>query len=186
MIVLEKWNPNKPLSAIYFDGEKERYYVKRFVIDQTDKEEVFISEHPKSKLMIVATDFRPVAEVLFSKRSLESILLNFEEFIAIKGIKAQGNQLTSDKIRQVNLLESLPYEEPQEITSDEIDVVEEEIVTSEALPLEIENSEEPSQNTKKSTLLNSEDKAKKALQKTIEKKKAEQKAKDEENQTKLF
>jgi len=38
----------------------------------------------------------------------------FEEFIAIKGIKAQGNQLTVDKIKQVNLLASLPYEEPEE------------------------------------------------------------------------
>ena len=40
MIVLEKWKPNKPISAIYFDGEKERYYVKRFLIEVTEKEEL--------------------------------------------------------------------------------------------------------------------------------------------------
>ncbi len=186
MIVLEKWKPNKPLSVVYFDGEKERYYVKRFVVDQVDKEELFISDHPKSKLMVVATDYRPVAEVLFSKRSLERITLNFEEFIAIKGIKAQGNQLTSDKIKQVHLLDPLPYEEPREITSEEIDVVEEEIVTSDVLPLELGSSEEEHQNLENPIPISSENKAKKALQKTIEKKKAEQKAKDEENQTKLF
>jgi len=43
---------------------------------------------------------------------LEPVQLNFEEFIAIKGIKAQGNQLTADKIKQVNMLEPLLYEPP--------------------------------------------------------------------------
>ena len=47
MIVLEKWNPNKPISAIYYDGEKERYYVKRFLIESENREDLFISEHPK-------------------------------------------------------------------------------------------------------------------------------------------
>jgi len=186
MIVLEKWKPNKPLSAIYFDGEKERYYVKRFLIENVDKEELFISEHSKSKLEIISTDYRPIAEVVFSKRSLENVNVNFEEFIAVKGIKAQGNQFTADKIKQVNLLESLPFEEPEEVTSQEIEVVEEEILSEETLPLEITNLEIVSDTPVKPVLISSEEKAKRALQKTIEKKKAEQKAKDEENQTKLF
>jgi len=111
---LEKWNPKKPVSAIYFDGDKQKYYVKRFVIESPEKEEIFISDHPNSKLEIIATDYRPLAEVIFSKRSLDNKQVNFEEFISIKGIKALGNQLTSEKIKQVNLLESLPYEEPEE------------------------------------------------------------------------
>ncbi len=125
MIVLEKWIPEKPISAIYYDGDKEKYFVKRFMIDNPNKEEVFISEHPKSHLEIVATDFRPMAEVQFSKRNLEPISLNFEEFIAIKGIKAQGNQLTADKIKQVNILEPLPYEPP---VLEEVEVNDEEII----------------------------------------------------------
>ena len=183
MIVLEKWKPNKPLSAIYFDGEKERYYVKRFLIENVDKEEVFISEHPKSKLEIIATDYRPMAEIQFSKRSLENVNINFEDFIAVKGIKAQGNQFSTDKIKQVNLLEPLPFEEPVEVSSEEIEVVEEEVVSEETLPLEITNLEVVPE---KPVLISGEEKAKRALQRTIEKKKAEQKAKDEENQTKLF
>ena len=42
-----------------------------------------------------------MAEVIFSKRSLEKIEVNFEEFISVKGIKALGNQLTTEKIRTV-------------------------------------------------------------------------------------
>ena len=128
MIVLEKWKPNKPIAVLYYDGEKERYYIKRFLIESEDKEEVFISDHSKSQLEIIVVDYRPMAEVVFSKRSLENKEVNFEEFIAIKGIKAQGNQLTADKIKQVNLLASLPYEEPEEPEVEEVEVVEEEVI----------------------------------------------------------
>ncbi len=129
MIVLEKWNPRKPISVIYFDGDKQKYYVKRFLIETPEKEEIFISEHPSSQLEIIATDYRPVAEILFSKRSLDKRRVNFEEFIAVKGIRAQGNQLTTEKIKQVNLLEPLPYEEPKESPVEEVEVVDEEVVS---------------------------------------------------------
>ena len=128
MIVLEKWKPNKPIAVLYYDGEKERYYIKRFLIETEDKEDIFISDHSKSQLEIIVVDYRPMAEVVFSKRSLENKEVNFEEFIAIKGIKAQGNQLTTDKIKQVNLLASLPYEEPEEPEVEEVEVVEEEVI----------------------------------------------------------
>ncbi|MCK0131775.1 DNA gyrase/topoisomerase IV subunit A [Flavobacteriaceae bacterium F08102] len=127
MIVLEKWIPNKPISAIHYDGERQRYYVKRFMIDNPNKEELIITEHPDSHLEIVATDFRPMAEIVFSKRSLKNETLNFEEFIAIKGIKATGNQLTTEKIKQVNLLDPLPYDEPQ---TNGLDVVDEEEISN--------------------------------------------------------
>ena len=135
MIVLEKWIPKKPISAIYYDGEKERYYVKRFLIENENKEDIFISEHEKSQLEIVSTDWRPMAEVIYAKQkgkdAKETQIVNLEDFISIKGIKAIGNQLTTDKIKQVNLLEPLPYEVPKEIHADELEVVDEETVDEE-------------------------------------------------------
>ena len=132
MIILEKWNPNKPLSAIYYDGDKERYYVKRFVIENENKEETFISEHPKSFLELVLTDWRPVVELEFAKPrgkdAKPNQIVDIESFISIKGIKALGNQLTSEKIKNVNILESLPYEEPAPHEPAEIEVVDEENV----------------------------------------------------------
>ena len=132
MIVLEKWKPSKPISAIYYDGEKERYYVKRFVIENENKEEIFITEHDKSQLEIVSTDWRPMAEVVFTKVKgvqKETIQVNLEEFIAVKGIKALGNQLTTDKVKQINLLESLPFEEPVEPEPEKMEVTDEESVS---------------------------------------------------------
>jgi len=133
MIVLEKWIPEKPISAIYYDGEKERYFVKRFLVENENKEEIFISEHNKSQLEIVCTDYRPVAEIVFAKTKgipKDNITVDLESFIAIKGIKALGNQLTTDKIKQINLLEPLPYNKPETIT-EEAEVVDSENVSDE-------------------------------------------------------
>ncbi|MEQ8220417.1 MAG: DNA gyrase/topoisomerase IV subunit A [Arenibacter sp.] len=130
MVVLEKWNPNKPLSAIYFEGEKDRYYVKRFMIENENKEELFISEHPKSFLELVSTDWRPVVEIEFTKPRGKDVkpnqIIDLEDFISVKGIKALGNQLTSDKVKNINALEPLPFEEPKKNEASEIEVVDEE------------------------------------------------------------
>jgi topoisomerase-4 subunit A len=125
MVVLEKWHPKKPISAIYYDGEKERYYIKRFLVETEGKEESFITEHPKSQLEIVSTDYRPMAELVFTKVKgvqKENQTVDIESFIAVKGFKALGNQLTTDKLKQVNLLEPLPYEEPEEVVPEELEV----------------------------------------------------------------
>jgi len=129
MIVLEKWIPKKPISVIYYNGEKEMYYVKRFLIDNEGREESFISEHPDSQLEIVSTDWKPMAEIEYKKERgkdrKDNETVNLEEFISIKGITALGNQLTKEKINQVSLLESLPYEAPEEVPAGEIEVVDE-------------------------------------------------------------
>jgi topoisomerase-4 subunit A len=125
MVVLEKWHPKKPISAIYYDGEKERYYIKRFLVETEGKEESFITEHPKSQLEIVSTDYRPMAELVFTKVKgiqKENQTVDIENFISVKGFKALGNQLTTDKLKQVNLLEPLPYEEPEEVVPEELEV----------------------------------------------------------------
>ncbi|MFH7015039.1 DNA gyrase/topoisomerase IV subunit A [Flavobacterium sp. FlaQc-47] len=133
MIVLEKFNPKKPISAIYFDGEKERYYLKRFLVE-TDKEESFITEHPNSQLEIVSTDYRPVAQLIFAKVKgvqKEDLHIDVEDFIAVKGFKALGNQLTTDKLKQVNLLDPLPYEEPIEEVPEKPELDEDDSVETE-------------------------------------------------------
>ncbi|MDA8595455.1 DNA gyrase/topoisomerase IV subunit A [Flavobacteriaceae bacterium] len=120
-LVFEKWNVNKPVSVLYLDGAKQKYYVKRF-LTEANKEELIISDDSKSQLTHVATDYRPVAEVSFSKRSLIDERIDFESFINIKGIKAQGNQFTVEKIKKVIALPALPYVEPEEAPEPETDL----------------------------------------------------------------
>ena len=129
MIVLEKWLPKKPISAIYFDGKKEKYFLKRFLIENENKEETFISLNKNSFLEIVSTDWKPVVELVYNKeRNKEqrpNSSIDVEEFISIKGIKAQGNQLTGYKVKQINILESKVYVPPIEVSANEIEVIDE-------------------------------------------------------------
>lgn len=154
MIVLEKWIPNKPISAIYFDGAKEKYFVKRFLIENENKEEVFISSHASSTLEIVSTDWRPVVELTFAKdrgkdrRPNQTI--DVEQFIDIKGISAQGNRLSRLKVNQIDLSDPLPYEAPKEVHADELEVVDEEVVdanTSEEIQSDISESKPSSESS---------------------------------------
>ncbi len=133
MIVLEKWNPNKPISVIYWEADKERFYVKRFLIENENREDIFISEHPKSYLELVSTDWRPAIEIEFTKARgkelKENQSIDIEEFISIKGMKALGNQLTTEKVKNINASEPLPFEEPKTEDASEMEVVDEEDVS---------------------------------------------------------
>ena len=128
-LVLEKWVPKKPITAVYYDNGKNKSFLKRFLVENENKEDLFIKE--KTELLFVSTEGRPVLEINFSKTKRgedppKSILINAEEFIGIKGIKAIGNQLTDKKIKSITLKESLPFSvEDSEIDAKEIEVNEE-------------------------------------------------------------
>jgi len=162
MIVLEKWDPKKPISVIYWEGEKELFYVKRFLIENPDKEEKVISDHSKSYLETVFTDYRPVVELVFVKKRgkerQENIEIKLENFISIKGISALGNQLTKDKLIEINPKEPLRYEPIKETTLEELEVIEEinVIVSDKKDQITIVSPEDSSDNLKKDSFVDPE------------------------------
>ena len=112
MIVLEKWIENKPLSAIYFEGNKDRYFVKRFFAGSQNVDQQFIPSGSKIQLEIISSDWKPVIDISFSKTSKgsrENLKQEIEDLIGLKGIKALGNQLSPYKIKNINLTEPIPY-----------------------------------------------------------------------------
>ena len=140
MIVIEKFNSKKPISAIYFDGKKQCYFVKRFRLDKKSKRLNFISDAKGSILEIISTDWRPQAELVFVKekgKDRKKAVISLEEFIAVKGINAIGNKLSNKKIKEINLLEPLPFESEKEIIEPEntIDETEEDGNTQISLDL---------------------------------------------------
>src|SRR5699024_1866439 len=110
-VVMEKWIPEKPISAIYWDGERERFFVKRFLIENKEREELIITEHDDSYLELVSTDLRPLVEVVYRKprgqEARPNDQVDIEDFIVVKGIAALGNQLTTETVNQLNLLDPL-------------------------------------------------------------------------------
>ena len=114
ILIIERHNPRKPISVIYFDGKRQNFYVKRFLIDKSNQKFSFISDHKDSYLELVSTDWRPQIEILYKKEKGKNrikTIISLEEFIAIKGAKSSGNKLSSNKINTINLLEPLEYTE---------------------------------------------------------------------------
>lgn len=121
LVLLEKYRPEQPVSAVYYDGERERHYVKRFVPEIMDRKELFISEHPQSKLEIVSTSDQAKIQVVFRKlkgQQPEDLEIVLKDFISVKGEKAQGNQLSRDPIRSIQALE-IPVAEESPLESEE-------------------------------------------------------------------
>ncbi|MFY7970561.1 MAG: DNA gyrase/topoisomerase IV subunit A [Flavobacteriales bacterium] len=119
MILLEKWVPEKPLTAVYFDGEKEQWFVKRFLIEPSKGTIKFITEHAKSKLGIATSLHYPHLYIRFNKKFKQAQnkldeTVNLREFISVKGLKAIGNRLTALPVLNVELLEPDATLESQE------------------------------------------------------------------------
>ena len=131
LLVLEKWEPKKPLSAVYYDGTKDKYFGKRFLIEAADKEEVFIKEGSKNELIWFSADWRPVCTLQFTKprggEAKPAQQVSFEDFIVPKGIKAMGNQLTVEKLKSIETNAPLPYLPEPEIETADIETVVEEV-----------------------------------------------------------
>jgi topoisomerase IV subunit A len=142
MVHIEKWHPDRPISAVYYDGEKELHYVKRFLCEVTsDKRTSFISESEGSYLDVVSTAYRPNVRIVYNKllketKNLPDNEVNLADFIDVKGMKAQGNQLTKLKVKEIVLTHAIEGEEPwpdeQEAESNEpVDVENEDVDTEE-------------------------------------------------------
>ncbi|WP_392436540.1 DNA gyrase/topoisomerase IV subunit A [Cruoricaptor ignavus] len=114
--VLEKWQPEQPITVIYFDGEKQLYYIKRFLLDATPNvQTVMPSEHPKSFIEQIITRNAATAELIFAKengKQRDAETVDIDSFIAVKGIKAIGNQLTKFKLKNINVTIPEPEEHP--------------------------------------------------------------------------
>ena len=130
MVSLEKWIPEKPISAIYFNGAKDRYFIKRFTAGSQNTDQKFIPDGSKVQLEMISTEWRPVIEITFSKSGKnirDNEIKHIEEIISVKGIKAIGNQLSSYKIKNIDQLEPLEYTPPEKLGLNELEVKSEEI-----------------------------------------------------------
>ena len=108
--VIEKFNPEKIITAVYFDGESGHHYIKRFNIELFDKVQGFIGEHKDSRLITLSLARRPVLRLKLvpggkKLKTEEDIVV--DEFIAVKGFKARGKRLSIYVVESVEWLEPI-------------------------------------------------------------------------------
>ncbi len=107
---IQKVEPDTVVSAMYYDGEKEKTFVKRFKIETrtTGQHFTFITEHTQSKLLFATA--KTGVRVQYSMKIQNKLTtgeLVFDEFIDVKGWKAIGNKLSDYKITAVKEIEDI-------------------------------------------------------------------------------
>ena len=123
LLLIQKFDPGKVLSAIYFDGASKTYFVKRFLIETTtlNKRFNFITEHKQSYLKLVTTDAQAqVSVTLIKGKAEEQMDFDLEMLIDVKGWRALGNKLSTYEVKDLQLIVSEPVkvEEPAEAATE--------------------------------------------------------------------
>ena len=130
LVHLEKLDTDKILSVVYYDGGLDKYYVKRFQIDEDtpiNKKTLFISESKGSEMMLFSLDYLPRIQMDVESKSgeLSVQVVPIADFIGIKSFKARGKRLGDKKVKKIKFLDPIPYEKPEP----EAEESEDEIVT---------------------------------------------------------
>lgn len=129
ILVIEKFNTNKVWTAALFDADQGYPYLKRFQMEVGNKKQNFLGENSESRLLLLTDETYPRIEVVFGGHDSfrEPLVIDAEEFIAVKGFKARGKRITTFEINTINELEPIRFPEiTQQPTSVEEDKEEEE------------------------------------------------------------
>jgi len=126
ILVIEKFRPGKVYSAVYWDAEQKYYYLKRFMIEESEKPLCFISEHTESKLVSITEVEYPRFEIHFGgkHKNRDTEIIEVAEFIGVKSYKAKGKRLTSFTVDNITELEPVVKKEsnpPEEETHEDED-----------------------------------------------------------------
>jgi topoisomerase-4 subunit A len=100
-------------SAVYWDADQNYYYVKRFMIEESEKPQCFINENPESKLISITEVEYPRFELHFGgkHKNRENAIIEVAEFIGVKSYKARGKRLTSFMIENIQEIEPIVKKE---------------------------------------------------------------------------
>jgi topoisomerase-4 subunit A len=121
ILIIEKFRPEKIFSAAYFDAEQNYYYIKRFTLEETEKAQSIIGEHPESKLLRITEVEYPRLEVRFGgkNKSREPEIIEVADFIGVKSYKAKGKRLSTYEVSIIKELEPLIRVTPPDEIADE-------------------------------------------------------------------
>ena len=113
--VLEKYDPNKVWTAVLYDADQQNYpYIKRFCFEATSRKQNYLGENKNTSLILLTDEYYPRLEVVFGGHDSfrEPLIVEADDFIAVKGFKAKGKRLTTFTIETINELE--PTRQPEE------------------------------------------------------------------------
>ncbi len=114
--IMEKFDPNKVWTALLYDADQQNYpYIKRFCFEAGNRKQNYLGDNKNSKLILLTDECYPRLEVVFGGHDSfrDPMVIEADEFIAVKGFKAKGKRLTTYTIDTINELEPTRQPEPQ-------------------------------------------------------------------------
>ena len=119
--IMEKFDPNKVWTAVLYDADQQNYpYIKRFCFESSSRKQNYLGDNRNSKLILLTDECYPRLEVVFGGHDSfrDPMIVEADEFIAVKGFKAKGKRLTTYAIDTINELEPTRQPEPQPATDE--------------------------------------------------------------------
>ena len=116
VLFIEKFDPDKTFTALYWDGAVKSFYVKRFSFVLSDNTPVsFISDAPKSYLVDISGDKHPRYEIVWKLEDKEPEAVEAEQWIGKKGIAAKGKKCAErGEVKKVRFVEPLIVDEEKD------------------------------------------------------------------------
>lgn len=126
VMIVEKFDPNKVWTAALYDANEGYKYIRRFLLEVTNKKVNFVSDNPKSVLLLLTDTVYPRIQLTFGgvDAHREPMIIDVDSFIGVKGLKAKGKRLHTWNIEKIEELEPTRMPEPE--SDDEDDDKEEE------------------------------------------------------------
>ncbi len=123
MALIEKFNPSKALTVVYYSEPKKAYFIKRFVPELSDKKVCMFPEEEGNTFIKVVADKRPQLRVEYdnegARKPVDPEEIVLDEFVEVMGVKAKGKKLSNHPVSVITWLDAIPVEEEEEIEMEE-------------------------------------------------------------------
>lgn len=128
ILMIEKFKADKVWTAAVYDADQKYPYLKRFQLESGSRKQNFVGENPKSRLFILTDEIYPRMEIVFGGNDAfrEALVLDAEEYVAVKGFKAKGKRISNFEVETINELEPTRFASSP-LLSDNINVAEEQL-----------------------------------------------------------
>ncbi|EXY97438.1 DNA gyrase/topoisomerase IV, subunit A family protein [Bacteroides fragilis str. 3998 T(B) 4] len=113
--IVEKFDPNKIWTVALYDADQQNYpYLKRFCFEATTRKQNYLGENKHNRLILMTDEYYPRLEIIFGGHDSfrDPVVVDAEEFIAVKGFKAKGKRLTTYTVETINELEPPRFPDP--------------------------------------------------------------------------
>ena len=113
--IVEKFDGNKVWTAALYDADQQNYpYLKRFCFESTTRKQNYLGENKATQLILLTDEYYPRLEVIFGGHDSfrDPMVIEADEFIAVKGFKAKGKRITTYTVETINELEPTRFPDP--------------------------------------------------------------------------